>query len=75
MTALRCAGCGTAGRMPTIVVDRLQEPPEPPLQPVFVWHADGRPALLCPACRCRLKGNGGRARYAKRSPTQGRLTP
>jgi hypothetical protein len=73
MSGLRCAGCGCAGRTPTIV-DGAQGPPEPPLHPVFDWHPDGRPALLCPSCRRGLKRNQGRARYAPRWPTQGHLT-
>jgi hypothetical protein len=74
MTGLRCAGCGCAGRAPTIVVDRAQEPPEPPLVPVFDWHADGRPGLLCPSCKRGYRRNRGRARYAPRRPTQGHMT-
>jgi hypothetical protein len=50
MAGLHCAGCGCADRAPTIVVDRSQEPPEPPLKATFDWHPDGRPALLCPGC-------------------------
>jgi hypothetical protein len=32
--ALRCAGCGVAGRMPTIVYDKANAPPGAPLTPV-----------------------------------------
>jgi hypothetical protein len=75
MTALHCAGCGCEGRMPTIVMDKAQEPPEPPLSAVFGWHEDGRPALLCPSCNRGLRRNRGRARYAKRRPSDGHTTP
>jgi hypothetical protein len=52
MTAeLRCAGCGCEGRAPTLVWDRATADPRPILVPVFGWHADGKPALLCEACR------------------------
>jgi hypothetical protein len=72
MTGLHCAGCGCAGRAPTIVV--AQEPPEPPLVPVFDWHADRRPGLLCPSCKRGYRRNRGRARYAKRRPSDGHVT-
>jgi hypothetical protein len=72
--ALRCAGCGAAGHAPTIVYDKAAAPGVP-LTPVFGWHEDGRPALLCPACKRRLQKNRGRARYSKAKPTDGRMTP
>jgi hypothetical protein len=72
MTALRCAGCGCQGEAPKI---RYQADPDalPVLKPVFGWHDDGRPALLCPGCAKRMRRNGGRGRYAKR-PSWGRMT-
>jgi hypothetical protein len=74
VSALHCAGCGCAGRMPTIVVGRSEDPPEPPLVSVFGWHADGRPSLLCPSCKRGYRRNRGRARYAKRRPSDGHVT-
>jgi hypothetical protein len=65
---LRCAGCGAAGQPPTIVWDKRAVPPGVVLVPVFGWHEDGRPALLCPTCKRRLKKNRGRARYSKPRP-------
>jgi hypothetical protein len=46
---LRCAGCGRIGEVPKIRWSNT-EPALPPLHPRFGWHADGKPALLCPAC-------------------------
>jgi hypothetical protein len=51
--ALRCAGCGAAGRPPTIVWDRSKEPPDVVLTPAFGWYHDGRPALLCSDCKAK----------------------
>lgn len=71
----RCAGCGTPGHPPTIVWDKGQVPAGVTLTPVFGWHEDpGRPALLCPGCKGRLKKNLGRARYSKPRPSDGRTT-
>jgi hypothetical protein len=50
----RCAGCGAAGEPPRIVWDRSQEQPGVVLVPVFGWHADGRPALLCASCKRKV---------------------
>jgi hypothetical protein len=75
MTALRCSGCGAEGHPPVVVHDERQLPPGTVFTPVFGWHADGRPALLCGKCRGRLGKNRGRARYNKPRPTDGRLTP
>jgi hypothetical protein len=72
--ALRCAGCGAAGHPPVIVHDRSQAPPGAVPTPVFGWHPDGRPALLCGPCKRRLTKNRGRARYSKSRPSDGRLT-
>jgi hypothetical protein len=44
------------------------------LVPVFGWHEDGRPALLCPTCKRRLKKNRGRACYPKPRPSDGHMT-
>jgi hypothetical protein len=70
----RCAACGAAGRAPTIVYDKATSPPGVTLLPTFDWHPDGRPALLCPTCKRRLKKNRGRARYSARRPSDGRMT-
>jgi hypothetical protein len=73
MTALHCAGCGCEGGPPKI---RYQADPDalPVLKPVFDWHPDGRPTLLCPSCMRGMRRNRGRARYAKRRPSDGHLT-
>ena len=65
MTPLRCAGCGCEGEAPKI---RYQADPNalPVLKPVFDWHPDGRPALLCASCMRGMRRNRGRARYSKR---------
>jgi hypothetical protein len=47
---LRCAGCGRPGEAPRIW-NKPEDRPEVVLTPVFNWHADGRPALLCAPCR------------------------
>jgi hypothetical protein len=73
---LHCAGCGAEGRTPTVVFDPSKDAdPRPVLNPVFAWHEDGRPALLCPTCKRRLVKNRGRARYSQSRPSDGRLTP
>jgi hypothetical protein len=51
--AQRCACCSHAGEPPRIVWDRSKEPPGVVLTPVFGWHADGRPALLCSSCKAK----------------------
>jgi hypothetical protein len=71
---LTCAGCGIAGTEPRIVWDRSQAPATAVLTPVFGWHADGRPALLCEACKRQLAKRRGRARYSKPRPSDGYLT-
>jgi hypothetical protein len=72
--AQRCAGCGAAGRPPTIVWDKAAAAPGVPLVPVFGWHPD-RPVLLCPDCKRGFNRNRGRARYSKPRPTDGRMMP
>jgi hypothetical protein len=72
--AQRCAGCGAAGHPPTIVWDQVQAPPGVVLVPVFGWHPDGRPALLCPNCKRNLTKRRGRARYSKTRPSDGHMT-
>jgi hypothetical protein len=73
-TALTCAGCGCPGQPPVIVWTRSQAPSGAVLVPVFGWHPDGKPALLCPTCKRHLAKRRGRARYSKPSPSQGHLT-
>jgi hypothetical protein len=48
---LRCVGCGCEGRGPAIVWDRAVADPRPVLRPAFDRHPDGKPALVCGACR------------------------
>jgi hypothetical protein len=69
---LRCAGCGAVGEPPRIW-HKPEDRPDVVLQPVFDWHPDGRPALLCGDCRRGLKRNRGRARYSKRRPSDGHM--
>jgi hypothetical protein len=72
---LRCARCGAADRAPTMVWDKSEaKPTGAVLSPVFDWHSDGRPALLCGTCRRRLRKNQGRARYSKPRPSDGHTT-
>jgi hypothetical protein len=47
---LRCAGCNAPGEAPRIW-NRPEDRPEVILLPFFNWHPDGKPALLCAACR------------------------
>ena len=71
---LHCAGRGNGGRIATILNDERRRPPEPVLAPVFNWHEDGEPTLLCRDCRRRLNRNRGRARYSLPRPSDGRST-
>ena len=51
--ALKCAGCGHAGRLPTIIYDRSkQDDSIRPLRPTFVGE---RTLMLCSQCRDGLR--------------------
>ena len=65
--SLQCAGCGCPGHPPVILHDRTQAPPGAVLTPVFGWHVDGRPALLCAACRARNTGRRGKRTKPRRA--------
>jgi hypothetical protein len=45
---LRCAGCGTAGRLSLADPDPADQ--QPVLAIAWNWHADGKPAMVCSAC-------------------------
>jgi hypothetical protein len=67
MTAMRSAACGREGEPPKI---RYEAEPDalPVLKPLFDWHPDGRPALLCPSCTRGMRRN--RAGLRTRSADQ-----
>jgi hypothetical protein len=52
---LRCAGCGCAGRMPTIIHAERLRPPEPVLTPQFGWGDPPRTVLLYSSCKGKLQ--------------------
>ena len=72
---LRCAGCGVEGHPRVVVHDGRQRRPGAVLPPVFGWHSDGRPALVCGKYRLSFTRNRGCAGYNKPRPTESRLTP